>query len=46
MVEHEALRAKLRKEFDRLGIRDEQTRDELTAEFNRFAAFLIESYAK
>lgn len=45
MVEHEALKAKLRKEFDRLGVGDEQTRDELTVELNRLAVFLIESYA-
>lgn len=46
MVEHETLKAKLRKEFDRLEIRDEKKRDELTTEFNRFAKFIIESYAK
>jgi len=46
MVEHEALKAKLRKEFDRLEIRDEDTRDALTAEFNRFATLLIDAYGK
>lgn len=45
MVEHEVLKAKLRKEFDRLGIEDERARDEMTAELNRLAVFLIESYA-
>lgn len=44
MVEHEALKAKLRKEFDRLEIRDENTRDELAAALNGFAQFIIESY--
>ncbi len=46
MVEHEALKAKLRKEFDRLEIRDEAVRDQLTAELNRFADFIIETYGK
>jgi len=44
MVEHEALKAKLRKEFDRLEIQDEHTRDELTAALNGFAQFIIEAY--
>lgn len=46
MVEHDALKAKLRKEFDRLEIRDDETRDNLTAELNRFAKFIIETYGK
>ncbi len=44
MVEHEALKAKLRKEFDRLEIRDESVRDELTAALNSFSQFIIEAY--
>ncbi|MEK7632363.1 MAG: hypothetical protein AAB473_01070 [Patescibacteria group bacterium] len=46
MVEHEALKAKLRKEFDRLEIRDEDTRDNITAEVNRFAKLFIEVYGQ
>lgn len=46
MVEHEALKAKLRKEFDRLEIRDENARDELTAALNNFAQFIIEAYGQ
>jgi hypothetical protein len=46
MVDHDALKAKLRREFDRLEIRDEETRDKLTAELNRFAEFIIETYGK
>lgn len=43
MVEHESLAAKLRKEFDRLQITDEATKNALTTELNRLAVFLIES---
>lgn len=46
MVEHEMLKAKLRKEFDRLEIRDEDARDSITAELNRFAELLIEAYGQ
>lgn len=46
MVEHEAIKAKLRKEFDRLEIRDEKMRDELTAALNGFAQFIIEAYGQ
>ncbi len=40
------LKAKLRKEFDRLEIRDEDARDSITAELNRFAELLIEAYGQ
>lgn len=43
MVEHEKLKTKLRKEFDRLNINDEAMRDGITAELNRIATLLIES---
>ncbi|MDD5726115.1 MAG: hypothetical protein PHC53_01735 [Patescibacteria group bacterium] len=43
MVEHESLAAKLRKEFDRLQITDETTRNALTTELNQIAILLIES---
>ncbi len=46
MVDHEALKAKLRKEFDRLEIRDENARDELTVALNGFAQFIIEAYGQ
>lgn len=46
MVEHDALKAKLRKEFDRLEIRDEDTRDAITAELNRFAQLFIDAYGQ
>ena len=45
MVEHQALKAKLRKEFDRLDV-EESVRDALTIELNRFAELIIESYGK
>ena len=41
LVEHETLKTKLCKEFDRLNIKDEKTRDALTIELNRLAAILI-----
>lgn len=44
MVEHDALKAKLRKEFDRLNI-NEGARDSLTTELNRLAELLIQSHA-
>lgn len=43
MVEHDALKARLRREFDRLNIGD-NVRDALTVELNRLAELLIESY--
>jgi hypothetical protein len=43
MVEHDALRAKLEKEFNRLQI-TEGARDALTAELNRLAELLIETH--
>lgn len=46
MVGHEVLKAKLRKEFNRLGVTDEGTQDALTAELNRFAELIIASYAR
>lgn len=46
MVEHEVLKAKLRKEFNRLGIRDEELRDAMTAELSRLAEFFIESHTQ
>ena len=45
MVEHQALKAKLRREFDRLNV-EENVRDALTVELNRLAELIIESYGK
>ncbi len=46
LVEHETLKTKLSKEFDRLRITDAGTRDALTAELNRLSSFLIETYSQ
>lgn len=46
LVEHEVLKAKLSKEFDRLKITDETVRTALTIELNRLSSFLIESYSQ
>lgn len=42
MVEHEVLKEKLKKEFERLGIQDENTINELVFNLNCFAQFVIE----
>ena len=42
MVEHEVLKEKLKKEFERLGIQDENTINELVSNLNCFAQFVIE----
>ncbi len=44
MVPHEELKAKLKGEFERLGILEDSEQDQITAMLNQLSQFIIETY--